>query len=64
LNWKLLLTAGGLALILEGLPYFLAPGGVKKMASRMLEIPPSALRLIGLAGMIIGLVLIYLGRLA
>jgi uncharacterized protein YjeT (DUF2065 family) len=63
LNWELLLTAGGLALILEGLPYFLSPGGVKKMASRLLEIPSSALRLFGLAGMILGLVLIYLGRL-
>ena len=63
MNWELLLTAGGLALILEGLPYFLSPGGVKKMASRLLEIPLSALRLFGLAGVILGLVLIYLGRL-
>ncbi len=60
---NLFLAALGLALVIEGLPYFLAPDAVKKMAERMRELPSGTLRLIGLASMIGGLVIVALSRL-
>ncbi len=57
------MTAAGLALVFEGLPYLLLPGKMKEMASRMSSFPSKVLQGIGLAGMAIGLLLIYLGRL-
>lgn len=62
MDLELLVTAVGLALIIEGVPYFLFPGGVKSMASQMLRMSPRTLRIIGLVNMLIGLVIIYLGR--
>jgi len=60
---NLFLAALGLALVIEGLPYFLAPDTVKKMAVRMQELPASTLRLIGLLSMVGGLVVVALSRL-
>jgi len=60
---NLFLAALGLALVIEGLPYFLAPDTVKRMAVRMQELPASTLRLIGLLSMIGGLVVVALSRL-
>jgi len=56
MDWKLLWMALGLALILEGLPYFLFPDrGVD-------ELGPTALRLMGLLGLIAGVTLLVFGR--
>lgn len=60
---NLFLAALGLALVIEGLPYFLAPDTVKKMAERMQELPSGTLRFIGLLSMIGGLVVVALSRL-
>ncbi len=60
---NLFLAALGLALVIEGLPYFLAPDTVKRMAVRMQELPSGTLRLIGLLSMIGGLVVVALSRL-
>ncbi len=60
---NLFLAALGLALVIEGLPYFLAPDTVKRMAERMQELPSGTLRLIGLLSMIGGLVVVALSRL-
>ena len=62
-QWSLFLTALGLALVLEGLPYFLSPETVKKMATLLPQLPNSNLRLFGLLGMAAGVALVALSRL-
>lgn len=61
-QWNIFLAALGLALILEGLPYFLGPEAVKRFVSRVIDLPPSTLRFFGLAGVIAGFVLVTLSR--
>jgi len=58
------LAALGLAFVLESLPYFLAPDGVKRILETVRETNPSVLRFIGLFGIITGLVLVAISRLA
>jgi len=60
---NIFIAALGLALILEGLPYFLGPEAVKKLVSKVLELQPSYLRFFGLAAIIAGLALVALSRL-
>ena len=55
-------AALGLAFILEGLPYFLAPEGVKKVLERIGEISPATIRILGLFGMAAGLALVAVSR--
>ena len=57
---KYFLTALGLALILEGMPYFLAPGAIKKMLEMLKDQPEKFLRIFGLTSMMVGLLLLYL----
>lgn len=56
------LAALGLALILEGLPYFLfaerMPGVLKMLSER----EPASLRKMGILVILLGLVLVHLGR--
>jgi uncharacterized protein YjeT (DUF2065 family) len=61
-QFDIFLAALGLACILEGLPYFLAPGAVKRMMIHMLEAKPASLRMIGLTSMVAGLILVALAR--
>jgi len=61
-QWKIFIAALGLALILEGLPYFLGPEAVRKLVSRLLDLPPSTLRFFGLAGILAGLALVALSK--
>jgi uncharacterized protein YjeT (DUF2065 family) len=61
-NWSLFLTALGLALIIEGMPYFLGPEAVKRMVIKMLDMPAGVLRGMGLASIGTGLLLIALSR--
>jgi len=61
-QWKIFLAALGLAFILESLPYFMAPEGVKRLVRSLLELSPSALRFFGLAGILAGLALVALSR--
>ena len=56
---KYFLTALGLALILEGMPYFIAPGSIKKTLEMILEQPEKSLRLFGLLAMFAGVTLLY-----
>ncbi|MCF8104060.1 MAG: DUF2065 domain-containing protein [Desulfohalobiaceae bacterium] len=58
----LLIIALGLALILEGLPYFLFAERMPRVLKILIEQPPAALRRIGVAALLIGLGLVYLGR--
>lgn len=61
-DWPLLFIALGLAFLLEGLPYFILaermPGILLALASRQ----PRALRVLGLTSIILGVLLVALGR--
>jgi hypothetical protein len=57
-----LMALVGLVLLLEGLPYFLSPGGMKRMTREILKASDRVLRLSGMAAMVAGLLLVYLGR--
>jgi hypothetical protein len=48
--------------IVEGLPYFAFPEGIKAYLTKLLDMPDSTLRLMGLLAMVTGLILVYLGR--
>jgi uncharacterized protein YjeT (DUF2065 family) len=52
----------GMVMIVEGLPYFAAPAKMKVWIEKMVELPDSALRLIGFLLMIFGLGLVYMAR--
>ncbi len=56
---KYFLTALGLALILEGMPYFIAPGSIKKTLEMIKDQPEKFLRLFGLMAMLSGVALLY-----
>ncbi|MBI5562864.1 MAG: DUF2065 domain-containing protein [Deltaproteobacteria bacterium] len=53
-----LLTVLGAVLVLEGIPYFAFPAKAKEWASLMQEVPERTLRVIGLATMVFGLLVL------
>ena len=59
---KFFLCVNGMVLVIEGLPYFAFPDKIKSYLLKVLDTPESALRMIGLASVIAGLVLVYLGK--
>ena len=59
---KFFLCVIGMVFIVEGLPYFAFPERIKVYLAKMAEISPSSLRIMGLAAIITGLVLVYFGR--
>ncbi|HCP08195.1 MAG TPA: DUF2065 domain-containing protein [Candidatus Moranbacteria bacterium] len=59
---KYFLCVLGMVFILEGLPYFISPEKLKKYLAKITAVPDSTLRLLGLASMIAGLILLYFGR--
>jgi uncharacterized protein YjeT (DUF2065 family) len=59
---KLLFCLLGLVLIVEGLPYFVFPGKMKKWMLIIQETPNSHLRAIGFIAMGLGLLITYLFR--
>ena len=62
MNWQLLWMALGLALIIEGLPYFLHPEGSLRTLRRLEELGPGAVRILGLTALVLGLIVLLLGR--
>ncbi len=52
----------GMVFIVEGLPYFAFPAQIKQYLVKLLEIPERTLRLLGLGAIVMGLLLVYLGR--
>jgi uncharacterized protein YjeT (DUF2065 family) len=58
----LFLTAFGLMMIFEGIPYFCFPNQFKELARKIPETPNSTLRTIGLFIMLFGLGLVYFGK--
>ena len=59
-TWKLLFLALGLAMFLEGLPYFVSPKGVRRTLAAITRMRDAGLRWFGLTLMIAGLVVAYL----
>ena len=62
MNVDFLLVVLGVVMIVEGIPWFLAPGGYKRMLLQLLPMGDGVLRLIGLTLMLSGLLLVYLVR--
>jgi len=62
MHWNDLWAAFALYLVLEGLMPFANPGGIKRTLSMLSQMDDRALRLIGLASMIAGSVLLYFVR--
>ncbi|OGP67298.1 MAG: hypothetical protein A2W27_07305 [Deltaproteobacteria bacterium RBG_16_44_11] len=52
----------GMVFILEGLPYFIFPEKLKTYLTKISTMPESTLRFLGISAIIIGLILLYLGR--
>ncbi len=57
--WTIFLTALGLAMVLEGLPYFVAPGSARATLARMMAWSDSGLRAAGLLMIAAGLALAW-----
>lgn len=55
-------TALGMMMVFEGIPYFCFPDQVRALAQKIPELPDSTLRLIGLFIMILGLGVVLIGR--
>ncbi len=62
LDWQLIFMALGLAFVLEGLPYFILAERMPIVLLTLASRPPRALRILGLTSMILGLLLVLLGR--
>jgi uncharacterized protein YjeT (DUF2065 family) len=52
----------GMVMIVEGLPYFAFPNRMKNWVGKIITSPDSSLRRFGLVLMVLGLLLVYLGR--
>ncbi len=52
----------GMVMIVEGLPYFAFPDKMKPWLQKLMEIPNPSLRRMGFGLMVVGLVLVYIGR--
>ena len=55
-------TALGMMMVFEGIPYFCFPDQVRALAQKIPELPNSTLRLIGFFIMILGLGVVLIGR--
>ena len=58
---KYFLCVLGMVFVIEGLPYFAFPEKVKAYLLKILEMPDSTLRLLGLSAVIVGLIFVFLG---
>ena len=52
----------GMVMIIEGLPYFAFPNKMKSWIKKISVSPDSSLRRFGLVLMVVGLLLVYMGR--
>lgn len=59
---KYFLCVIGMVMILEGVPYFAFPEKMKVWIVKVLELPDQTLRKFGFVLMVIGLFLVYVGR--
>jgi uncharacterized protein len=56
------MTVLGIVLIVEGVPWFLSPRGMKSVLRQLFTVPEHHLRLLGFFLMILGLLAVFLGR--
>ena len=61
--WEYILVAVALVLMLEGLVALASPGLARSWLERMLQLSDQQLRFMGLLGVTLGVVLLYLVRL-
>lgn len=59
-TWSLIFAGLGIAMVLEGLPYFISPGGARRYLQRISELENQALRILGFLLMVGGLAVVYL----
>ncbi len=62
IDWNLLLTALGLALVIEGLPYVILADRLPAMLAELARRGPSAIRLTGLLAICCGVLIVWLVR--
>lgn len=62
IDWSFLLSALGLAFIIEGIPYFVFSERMPRILISIIERGPRKLRILGLIAMIFGLLLISFGQ--
>ncbi|HUO81248.1 MAG TPA: DUF2065 domain-containing protein [Gammaproteobacteria bacterium] len=62
MDWKDLLTAFGLVLVIEGIMPFLSPLAWRRTLEAVAQLDTRRLRLVGLASMAAGLVILYFAR--
>ena len=55
-----LIVVIGVVMVVEGIPWFLSPGGYKRVLLQVLPLSDGVLRLLGLMLMLCGLLLVYL----
>jgi uncharacterized protein YjeT (DUF2065 family) len=60
---ELFLSALGLALVLEGLPYAVAPAKVRQLAEILPHLSNALLQTLGVVVMLLGIAVIFIGRL-
>ncbi|MBU1052728.1 MAG: DUF2065 domain-containing protein [Proteobacteria bacterium] len=59
---KYFLCVIGMVMVIEGLPYFAFPEKMKKWVIKIVEMNESSLRWMGLFFMLIGCLLVFIGR--
>jgi len=57
-----LLTAAGFVLVFEGLVFALAPSRLEELLRTLTDIPVDARRLLGLAALAIGVILLWIAK--
>lgn len=62
IDWTLILSALGLALVIEGVPYFMFAERMPRVLRTLSEQTPRNLRIVGLTAAILGLLVIWLAR--
>lgn len=62
MSYGYLITVVGLICFIEGLPYLATPEYVKKWLQWLLDAPTRHMRVLGAVLMVMGLLLVYLGR--
>ena len=59
MDWKDLLVAVSLVLVIEGFMPFINPKGLKRTMALIISLPEKTLRVLGLVSMITGVLLLY-----
>ncbi len=62
MQWEFVLAAIALVLMLEGLVALLSPDLARRMMLRMIELPTTQFRMMGLIAVTLGVLLLYLTR--